>query len=146
MKRILSILLCIGLLSLCGCGGKTEEAVGDAGSPIAAAFAETETAVDHAYFPADTEDACYVIFTARDSLTAPRLHALEVTNGGYIIGEQLCGWEAMEIGQTLLAPLTFYGDMTAYGLVFTDSNGSYRSFAVYISGEDGSLILQEFVP
>lgn len=144
MKRILSLVMCLVLL--CGCGGKTDETVGDTAHPVSAVYAETQTAVDFAYLPDSAEDACYVLFTANDRLTEVRLTVLEISEGDYGIGEQLCGFEVMEIGQTLLAPLVFYGDMTAYGVSFADSNGAYRNYAVTISGMDGSLLLQEFVP
>lgn len=47
----------------------------------------------------------------------------------------------LEEGKTFVAKVTFWGDMTTYGLTITDKNGHVWQYAVYMSGMDGSLIL-----
>lgn len=43
----------------------------------------------------------------------------------------------------LLIGVVFYGDMTTYGLMFTDENGNEYGYMVYESGKDGSVCLQQ---
>ena len=42
-----------------------------------------------------------------------------------------------------LTDVVFYGDMSCYGLVFTDAAGAPRFFAVTISGRNGMPVLEE---
>ena len=42
--------------------------------------------------------------------------------------------------------LDFPGDMTTYGISFTDADGAARHYAVSISGKDGSLVCAEYLP
>ena len=44
----------------------------------------------------------------------------------------------------LVADVVFYGDMTAYGLSFTDESGIQRHFAITMSGFDSSLVATEY--
>lgn len=37
---------------------------------------------------------------------------------------------------------TFYGAIPNYGISYVDGNGAARSFAVEMSGEDGSVVLR----
>jgi hypothetical protein len=45
-----------------------------------------------------------------------------------------------------VAELPFYGDMTAYGIAVTDIDGERRHYAVMLSGRDGSVVMNEYVP
>ncbi|MCD7813122.1 MAG: hypothetical protein LUH20_03550 [Lachnospiraceae bacterium] len=47
-------------------------------------------------------------------------------------------------GMAFVAGVEFYGDMTGYGISFTDENGFERSFAVHVSGRNGELLLDEY--
>ena len=43
----------------------------------------------------------------------------------------------------LVAELAFPGDMTTYGIRFTDESGTAHTYTVYISGRNGALMLTE---
>lgn len=44
----------------------------------------------------------------------------------------------------LIITVSFYGDLPSWGISYTDDNGDLHHFALLISGDDGSLVLQEF--
>ena len=44
----------------------------------------------------------------------------------------------------LMVTVTFAGDLPGYGFSFTDTDGRERRFAIWVSGENGSLILGEY--
>jgi hypothetical protein len=54
--------------------------------------------------------------------------------------------DALNAEDGLLISVVYWGDMTTYGLNFTDMNGNTRCFALSISGKDGSLICREYTP
>ena len=43
----------------------------------------------------------------------------------------------------MVAAVSFYGDMTTYGISFTDASGAQRCFEISLSGVDGSVVLIE---
>ena len=44
----------------------------------------------------------------------------------------------------LVAEVVFYGDLTTYGVSFTDEYGAERHFALSMSGLDGSIVSSEY--
>lgn len=46
----------------------------------------------------------------------------------------------------IVAAVAFYGDMTTFGISFTDASGVQRHYALYISARNSSLVLEEYVP
>ena len=69
---------------------------------------------------------------------------LEFVNGDYAETEKIGSLPGLSVGQALIMGVEFYGDLTTYGIVFTDEAGWRRHFAVSMSGRDGSLVLQEY--
>lgn len=61
----------------------------------------------------------------------------------YTVSQELFSGQ-LQRGQLFVAQVTFWGDMTTYGLNITDANGDVRHYAVSVSGMDGSLILEEY--
>lgn len=114
--------------------------------PVSASFAEEELPGEgwHTYVMEDSADTVWVAFRAYEPLTEVRFVALEVTEEGFAISETLHALPEMTAEQPLLTGVVFYGDMTTYGLHFTDSAGDKRFFAAYISGRNGMLILEEW--
>lgn len=51
--------------------------------------------------------------------------------------------EALTPERPLVVAMTFYGAIPHYGISYVDGNGAVRSFAVEMSGEDGSIVLWE---
>ena len=50
---------------------------------------------------------------------------------------------ALTSQKPIVAAVPFYGDMTTYGISFTDASGAKRCFEISHSGMDGSVVLTE---
>jgi len=50
---------------------------------------------------------------------------------------------ALTSQKPIVAAVPFYGDMTTYGISFTDASGAKRCFEISLSGVDGSVVLIE---
>ena len=134
MKRIL--LIGMLLLMLCGCGGNVNV-------PMRAEFATTDMPVDNFFIAEDSEYISYILFTAEDKVTDVRVYAMDFAEDGFVPAEELYAADTMKQGETLLGGVVFWGDMTTYGMSFTDSSGAVRSYEMTVSGKDGSLIFAE---
>lgn len=64
--------------------------------------------------------------------------------GAWKSEEELYTLSELLPGMAFVAGVEFYGDMTGYGISFTDENGFERSFAVHVSGRNGELLLDEY--
>ena len=64
----------------------------------------------------------------------------------YKADEILYTTDELNAEDALLLSVVYWGDMTTYGLNFTDMHGNTRYFALSISGKDGSLICSEYTP
>lgn len=96
------------------------------------------------------EDSPYLVkllFTPTQVLTDVRLSLLAPgDSSAYQEAETLHTLDEITPQEPLMAGVVFYGDMTAYGLSFTDAHGQARHFAVHISGRNGAPILEEYAP
>ncbi|MBQ3255997.1 MAG: hypothetical protein IJA67_01085 [Oscillospiraceae bacterium] len=137
MKRILLIAMAALLLCLFACGG------GNADVPMTAEFAETNMTVDNFFIAEDSEYISYILFTAQDKVTDVRVYTMDFAEDGFVPADELYSAEEMKKGETLLGGVVFWGDMTTYGMSFTDSSGAERSYEMTISGKDGSLLFTE---
>lgn len=137
MKRFSFIALALLFLLLCGCGGNS----GDV--PMTAEFAETEMTVDNMFLAEDSEYISFILFTARETVTDVQVYAMDFAEDGFVPSNVLYTAAEMEQGETLLGGVVFYGDMTTYGISFTDKGGGERSYELCVSGKDGSLIFTE---
>ena len=85
-----------------------------------------------------------IAFRAYEPLTDVALVSLDMAaDAAPIPSEVLAFLPDMSPDAPLLAGVVFYGDMTTYGLSFTDADGRSRLFAVSVSGRNGMLILEE---
>lgn len=90
-----------------------------------------------------------VLFTPSRSVKDFKLLALtieDVDENGNIkfASEEVYSRESLDPECPLAAALDFFGDIPNNGFSYIDENGTIKSFAINISGEDGSLILTEF--
>ena len=117
-----------------------------AARPVSAAFAEhCPPAGPFRFFtmPQD-EFTTEVIFRVSEPVTDVRLVELELVEEGFAVGATLYDTPELSPDQPLMAGVTFWGDMTAYGLICTDGAGETRLFAASISGRNGMLVLEEW--
>ena len=113
--------------------------------PVSAAFAADCPPKNacHAFWMPEDEFVSWLVFRAYEPLTEVRVVTLELTDAGYAVGETLHALPVLTPDLPLLAGVVFYGDMTAYGLAFTDASGQPRLFEASISGRNGMLVLHE---
>ena len=114
--------------------------------PLSAALAEDCPPGD-AYLLFDGGEDKYAVWLALrayEALTNVQLVRLNLAaEEGFAIEETLCALESLTPDMPLVAGVTFPGDMSACGLLFTDAQGVQRLFAVTISGRNGMLLLNE---
>lgn len=94
------------------------------------------------YYPCEyTEYFVSVAFRAYGNLRDVTLFAYEFTDGGMVPGADLYTLPEWTPEMPLVAELPFPGDLTTYGIRFTDEKGITHIFDIYISGRNGMLIL-----
>ena len=116
---------------------------------ITASFADDKLLREGGYtlFYADeSEYADMIVFRSGETLRDVRLTSLLYDGESYIVGDELHYFDRMLEDVPFVVSMTFWGDMTTYGLSFTDEAGADRYFAVYISGRNGAVVMDEYVP
>lgn len=94
----------------------------------------------------DPEEMTMLAFKAHEELRNVRLSVLEYDGDSFAETDELYSFKYFCEDTPFVAGLVFWGDMTVYGLSFTDEAGGERCFAISLSGRDGSIILDEYVP
>ena len=116
-------------------------------APIYADYAEESFNAYHAYWFDETDYITAIGFTPAEKLTNVRFGLLDwFETESWQMAEELYTMDEIDPDHAFLAQVVFWGDMTTYGISFTDADGAERHFAVSISGKDGSLICQEYMP
>ena len=116
-------------------------------APIYADYAEESFNAYHAYWSDETDYITAIGFTPAEKLTNVRFGLLDwFETESWQMSEELYTMDEIDPDHAFLAQVVFWGDMTTYGISFTDADGAERHFAVSISGKDGSLICQEYAP
>ena len=114
-------------------------------APIYADYAAESFNAFHAYWSDETDYITSIGFTPAEKLTDVRFGLLDwFETESWQMSEELYTIEEMDPDHAFLAQVVFWGDMTTYGISFTDADGEMRHFAVSISGKDGSLVCQEY--
>ncbi len=114
-------------------------------APIYADYAEESFNAYHAYWSDETDYITSIGFTPAEKLTDVRFGLLDwFGTESWQMNEELYTIEEIDPDRPFLAQVVFWGDMTTYGISFTDADGAERHFALSISGKDGSLVCQEY--
>ena len=114
-------------------------------APIYADYAAESFNAYHAYWSDETDYITSIGFTPGEKLTNVRFGLLDwFETESWQMAEELYTMDEIDPNHAFLAQVVFWGDMTTYGISFTDADGAERHFAVSISGKDGSLICQEY--
>ena len=94
----------------------------------------------------DSEYVTKVVFRAHEFLQDVELCLLDYDEyGNYIPAGELYSFSDFFVDTPFVAELLFQGDLTTYGISFRDEYGTERTFALYISGRNGSPVLEEYV-
>lgn len=103
------------------------------------------------YLPDGGDYYCFIEFNVKAPVTNVQLLALEFTADGipsdfgqfYSVSETLHSLPDLEPEQSYIVALFFPGDLSAYGLRFTDENGLGHEYLLSISLRNGELVLSE---
>ena len=114
-------------------------------APIYADYAQESFNAYHAYWSDETDYITSISFTPAERLTDVEFGLLDwFETESWQMAEVLYTMEELDPDHAFLAQVAFWGDMTTYGIRFTDADGEVRHYAVSISGKDGSLICAEY--
>ena len=114
-------------------------------APIYADYAPEDFNAYHAYWSDETDYITAIGFTPAERLTHVKFGLLDwFETESWQMSEVLYTMDELDPDHAFLAQVVFWGDMTTYGISFTDADGEARHFAVSISGKDGSLVCQEY--
>ena len=98
----------------------------------------------HEYIHEQSEYTRYFQISTRDKYTNIRITSMTLGETGMEVGDVHYTFPEFTSQKPLLIGVTFYGDMTTYGLLLTDANGVEHQYMIYESGEDGSVVFQEY--
>lgn len=116
---------------------------------ITASFADEEFLNRGGYLlytmgePAETT---MIAFRAHEELRNVRLSVMQYNGYSLETADELHSFDRFIEDTPFVAGLTFWGDMTTYGLSFTDEAGAERVFMISLSGRNGAIILDEYIP
>lgn len=114
-------------------------------APIYADYAEESFNAYHAYWSDETDYITSIGFTPAERLTDVKFGLLDwFETESWQMSEVLYTMDELDPDRAFLAQVVFWGDMTTYGISFTDADGEVRHYAVSISGKDGSLLCTEY--
>ena len=116
---------------------------------ISANYADENMLLHGAYHYCSGNDLEYAIpiaFRAYGTLRDVALFGFDLSDEGYVMGEDFFTLPEMDEEMPLVAELAFPGDMSMYGIRFTDENGTIHIYSIYISGRNGALELNVYEP
>ena len=114
--------------------------------PVSANFADEKLleSGNYHFFADDKND--YVVdvaFRAYEVLSFVKVYPLELTDDGLVSGEAVLYLEEFTPDKPMVVELSFPGDMSQYAIEFTTEQGAETYFRVYISGRNGTLVMDE---
>lgn len=98
------------------------------------------------YLSPDSDHTVKIAFRAHEILTEVSFFSMTFVGENYEKDKELRRMGSMKPDKPLVAEVEFPGDMSMYGISFTDEAGEERYFCVSISGRNGALILTEYFP
>ena len=114
-------------------------------APIYVDYAPEDFNAYHAYWSEETDYITAMGFTPGERLTDVKFGLLDwFETESWQMSEVLYTMDELTPERCFLAQVVFWGDMTTYGISFTDADGQARHFAISISGKDGSLVCTEY--
>ena len=100
----------------------------------------------HKFTAEDSEYTSWIAFEAKEILENVNIEVLQYNEETYEVDEVLYELTELTPEKPLVAGVVYYGDMTTYGISFKDSNENMYHYAVYMSGKDGSILLEKYTP
>lgn len=113
--------------------------------PVYADYAPEHFVYADSWHCGETDYVTDIGIIPMESITDVEFVLLNVIES-YAVEEVLYQTDALEAEEALKVSVVYWGDMTTYGLNFTDMHGNRRCYALSISGKDGSLVCREYRP
>ncbi len=85
-----------------------------------------------------------IAIRAKEPLKDVTLWDMELTETGMVFGNTLYTQETLTSDKPLVVGVVFWGDMTTYGVSFTDSSGQKQQYTLSISGRNGDLVCSPY--
>lgn len=106
---------------------------------------EAAVAASRNYRLCDSMFSFPVYLEADGDVASVDVYELELSfeNGMYTRGRQKGSLGGMKDGEKAIVWVEFPGDFSAWCITYTTKNGAPKDLSMYISGEDGSLVVQE---
>ncbi len=100
----------------------------------------------HEHIVTQSEYTQLLLLRAQETLSDIRFTAMDYTVEGFRVLKELYTLDKLTTDKPLVIGVVFPGDLTTYGISFTDSAGSAHQCLIYISGRDGTPVIQEYTP
>lgn len=100
----------------------------------------------HEHILTESEYVQRLLFRAYEPLTNVRFTMMDITVDGVVSGDPLYTLDALTADKPLVIGVVFFGDLTTYGLSFTDASGAEHHYMLYTSGRNGSVVMQPYTP
>ncbi len=147
MKRKIMILLLAVLLLIAGCSDEEKNDDPPKEANLSICYSEDYTDSDeYEEFVADMTAPTEVVIATDSSvsfLAVLKLTYEEFEGEMMFAAEEIYGLKYFEPEKPLRLTITDYGTIPSYGISYIDSCGEKHSFAITVSGYDGSVVLEE---
>ncbi|MBR2434887.1 MAG: hypothetical protein IKB22_05385 [Lentisphaeria bacterium] len=90
-----------------------------------------------------SEYAVKLLFRAQETLTDFRVTTMDFGENGLFPAGELYTLAELTPQKPLILTVAFPGDLTTYGLLYTDASGTEHVCILYQSGRNGAVVLQE---
>lgn len=91
------------------------------------------------------EDTIAIILRPQEALTKVSVAWMELMDDGYAVADSVIFMEELTPDKPLVVYVTFPGDLTAYGIFCTDSQGVAHRYLLTESGRNGTLEMEEIL-
>lgn len=121
-------------------------------TPIQAKFVTEDELANlenhHEFKAEESEYVSWILFETDEELKDVQLKLLQYEYTEETYGSEKILYELSEFTseKSLLAGVVYWGDMTTYGISFIDGEEKEHHYALYMSGKDGSLIMEKYTP
>ena len=116
-------------------------------APMTACFADGLALIDGQYQEHLVEDSEYTVriaFRANEDLHQVTFNSLQYGENAFEVTETHFTMDEVSDETYLVVGVVFPGDMTTYGISFSDSNGEAYHYALSISGRNGELEMNAY--
>lgn len=98
------------------------------------------------YIVDESEYTVKIAFSTDKQIKDVNITSLTYEEHGFVVDSVLYTIDKIDSNTAFVIGVVFYGDMTTYGVSFTDLNNETHYYSLSQSGFDGSLVANEYIP